>query len=59
MLTEVVSKATCQIQVVLAKNGLPTKEVWLIMKRTIGSKPSYSFFVSNAPSVQGSHYLSG
>ena len=36
-------------RVVLAKNGLPTKEVWLVMKRTIGPKPVYSFFVSNAP----------
>jgi SRSO17 transposase len=36
-------------RVVLAKNGLPTKEVWLVMKRTIGPSPSYSFFVSNAP----------
>jgi SRSO17 transposase len=36
-------------RVVLAKNGLPTKEVWLVMKRTIGPNPSYSFFVSNAP----------
>lgn len=36
-------------RVVLAKNGLPTKEVWLIMKRTIGPNPTYSFFVSNAP----------
>ncbi|MBT4639624.1 MAG: IS701 family transposase [Deltaproteobacteria bacterium] len=36
-------------RVVLAKNGLPTKEVWLVMKKTIGPSPSYSFFVSNAP----------
>jgi len=36
-------------RVVIAKNGLPTKEVWLIMKRTIGPNPSYSFFFSNAP----------
>lgn len=36
-------------RVVLAKNGLPTKEVWLVMKRTLGSNPTYSFFVSNAP----------
>ena len=36
-------------RVVLSKNGLPTKEVWLIMKRTIGPNPSYSFSISNAP----------
>lgn len=33
----------------LAKNGLPTHEIWLIMKRTIGSNPSCSFYISNAP----------
>jgi len=36
-------------RVVLAKNGLPTKEVWLTMKRTLGANPMYSFFISNAP----------
>jgi SRSO17 transposase len=36
-------------RVALAKNGLPTKEVWLVMKRTIGPKPTYSFYISNAP----------
>jgi SRSO17 transposase len=36
-------------RVVLAKNGLPTKEVWLTMKRTLGANPTYSFFISNAP----------
>ena len=35
-------------RVVLAKNGLPIKEVWLLMKRAIGTDPTYSFFVSNA-----------
>ena len=36
-------------RVVLAKDGLPTREVWLIMKRTMGLNPSYSFYISNAP----------
>jgi SRSO17 transposase len=36
-------------RVVLAKNGLPTKEVWLTMKRSLGPNPTYSFFISNAP----------
>jgi SRSO17 transposase len=36
-------------RVVIAKDGLPTKEKWLVIKRTIGPKPSYSFFISNAP----------
>lgn len=36
-------------RVVLAKNELPTKEVWLTMKRTLGPNPTYSFYISNAP----------
>jgi SRSO17 transposase len=36
-------------RIILAKNGLPTKEIWLIMKRTIGHNPTYSFYISNAP----------
>lgn len=28
---------------------MPSKTVWLIAKRSIGAKPSYSFFISNAP----------
>jgi SRSO17 transposase len=36
-------------RVVLSKDGLPTREVWLIMKRTMGSNPTYTFFISNAP----------
>jgi len=36
-------------RIVLSKNGGPDKEVWLIMKRTIESDPSYRYFISNAP----------
>jgi SRSO17 transposase len=36
-------------QVVLAKNGLPDKNVWLVMKRTVGPDPEYSYYISNAP----------
>lgn len=36
-------------QVVLSKHGLPDKKVWLIIRRSIGHKPEYSFFASNAP----------
>jgi SRSO17 transposase len=36
-------------RVVLSKDGLPEKEVWLVIKRTLGPKPEYSFFISNAP----------
>jgi hypothetical protein len=37
-------------QVVLSAAGLPEKTVWLLIRRTIGDDPQYSFFVSNAPS---------
>lgn len=35
-------------QVVLAKNGLPYKRVWLIIKRTCAEEPKYTYYVSNA-----------
>lgn len=36
-------------RVTLCRDGLPGKTVWLIIRRTIGDAPSYSFFISNAP----------
>jgi len=36
-------------RVTLAHDSLPGKTVWLIIKRTIGKSPSYSFYLSNAP----------
>ncbi len=36
-------------QVVLSKDGLPWKTVWLIIKRTIEENPTYSYYISNAP----------
>jgi SRSO17 transposase len=36
-------------RVVLSKNGLPEREAWLLIRRTLGDVPSYSYFVSNAP----------
>jgi hypothetical protein len=36
-------------QVVLSNNGLPSKTVWLIIKRTIEDNPTYSYYISNAP----------
>ncbi len=36
-------------RVVLSKGGLPEKEVWLVIRRTVGDKPSYSSYISNAP----------
>jgi SRSO17 transposase len=36
-------------EVVLSKNGLPWKTVWLVIKRTLDNDPSYSYYISNAP----------
>ncbi len=36
-------------QVILAKNGLPDKNVWLVIKRTVGPDYVYSYYISNAP----------
>jgi SRSO17 transposase len=36
-------------RVFLSKNGLPQKTVWLIIKRTLGNNPTYSYYISNAP----------
>jgi len=43
---------TCEfalMRVVLAKGGVPEKEVWLIVKRSLGDKPEYWYYISNAP----------
>jgi len=37
-------------QVILATAGLPNKTVWLLIRRTLGDDPDYSFFISNASS---------
>ena len=39
-------------RVILSKNGLPNSEVWLLIRRTRDAKPSYSYFISNAPLEQ-------
>ncbi len=36
-------------RIVLSNNGLPSKTVWLIIKRTIEDNPTYSYYISNAP----------
>jgi hypothetical protein len=38
-----------KLRVVLAKDGLPWKQVWLIIKRSLGDKPEYCYYISNAP----------
>jgi len=35
-------------QVILSTSGLPEKPVWLLIRRTIGDNPEYSYFTSNA-----------
>ncbi len=35
--------------ITLAKDGLPDKNVWLIIKRTVGRNPEYAYYISNAP----------
>ncbi len=37
-------------QVILSVAGLPQKTVWLLIRRTLGDDPKYSFFISNASS---------
>lgn len=36
--------------VTLSNGGLPAKEVWLLIRRTLGDDPEYSYFISNASS---------
>ncbi len=35
-------------RVILSAAGLPQKTVWLLIRRTLGNDPQYSFFISNA-----------
>jgi SRSO17 transposase len=36
-------------RVTLGKEGLPERTVWLVIKRTVGVTPLYSYYISNAP----------
>jgi SRSO17 transposase len=36
-------------RVTLCKEGLPERTVWLVIKRTLGVKQTYSYYISNAP----------
>jgi len=36
-------------RVILSRDGLPYKTVWLVIKRTIEEIPRYSYYISNAP----------
>lgn len=35
-------------QIILSKDGLPGKTVWLIIKRTLSDNPTYYYYISNA-----------
>ena len=36
-------------RVTLCKEDLPDRTVWLVLKRTLGVEPTYSYYISNAP----------
>jgi len=36
-------------RIVLSRQGLPDKTVWLLIRRTLDDEPRYSYFISNAP----------
>jgi SRSO17 transposase len=36
-------------RVTLCRDGLPDRTVWLVIKRTMGPEPTYSYYSSNAP----------
>jgi hypothetical protein len=36
-------------RVTLCKEGLPERPVWLVIKRSGGVEPTYSYYMSNAP----------
>ena len=36
-------------RVTLSKGGLPDRTVWLVIKRTLGAEPRYTYAISNAP----------
>jgi SRSO17 transposase len=44
-----ITYAFARQRVTLCKAGLPERTVWLVIKRTVGSDPTYSYAISNAP----------
>lgn len=36
-------------RIILSKDGLPGKAVWLVIRRTLGPDPTYRYYISNAP----------
>jgi SRSO17 transposase len=41
--------ALARKRVTLCKEGLPERTVWLVIKRTLGASPTYSYAISHAP----------
>jgi SRSO17 transposase len=44
-----IAYAFARQRVTLCKEGLPERTVWLVIKRTVGATPLYSYYISNAP----------
>ena len=44
-----IAYAFARQRVTLCKEGLPDRPVWLVIKRTMGPEPTYSYYISNAP----------
>jgi SRSO17 transposase len=44
-----IAYAFARQRVTLCKDGLPERPVWLVIKRTLGGEPTYSYYISNAP----------
>src|SRR5215472_12027617 len=44
-----IAYAFARQRVTLCKEGLPKRPGWLVIKRTLGVEPTYSYYLSNAP----------
>src|SRR5262249_337444 len=44
-----IAYAFARQRVTLCKEGLPERPGWLVIKRTLGVEPTYSYYISNAP----------
>jgi SRSO17 transposase len=44
-----IAYAFARQRVTLCKDGLPERTVWLVIQRTLGAEPTYSYDISNAP----------
>jgi SRSO17 transposase len=44
-----IAYAFARQRITLCKDGLPERSLWLVIKRTLGVEPTYSYYMSNAP----------